>query len=64
MFPPVPLQLAGQSSLAVPVREDDNPETLAARVQAAERRIYPRAIELYARGLLKRESNRVRVRER
>jgi formyltetrahydrofolate-dependent phosphoribosylglycinamide formyltransferase len=46
---------------AVPVLEDDTPDTLADRVQAAERRIYPRAIALYARGLLKREDGRVRV---
>jgi formyltetrahydrofolate-dependent phosphoribosylglycinamide formyltransferase len=46
---------------AVPVREDDTPDTLADRVQAAERRIYPQAIALYAKGLLKRENGRVRV---
>lgn len=48
---------------AVPVHENDDPDTLAARVQAAERRIYPRAVALYARGLLKREQGRVRVLE-
>ncbi|MCP4196949.1 MAG: phosphoribosylglycinamide formyltransferase [Proteobacteria bacterium] len=47
---------------AVSVREDDTPDTLADRVQAAERRIYPKAIALYAKGLLKRENGRVRVR--
>jgi len=46
---------------AVSVREDDTPETLASRVQAIERKIYPKAIDLYARGLLKREGRRVRV---
>jgi phosphoribosylglycinamide formyltransferase-1 len=48
---------------AVPVLEDDTPDTLAARVQAAERRIYPKAVALYAKGLLKREGGRVRVLE-
>jgi phosphoribosylglycinamide formyltransferase-1 len=46
---------------AVPVAEDDTPETLADKVQAAERRIYPVAIGLYATGRLKREGGRVRV---
>jgi phosphoribosylglycinamide formyltransferase-1 len=46
---------------AVPVREEDTPDTLADRVQAAERRIYPQAIALYAKGLLKKENGRVRV---
>ena len=46
---------------AVPVREDDTPDTLADRVQACERRIYPRAVALYAEGLLKREEGRVRI---
>ncbi len=46
---------------AVPVEEDDTPDTLADRVQACERRIYPKAVALYARGLLKREGNRVHI---
>ncbi len=46
---------------AVEVDQDDTPDTLAAKVQAAERRIYPRAIALYAKGLLKREGHRVRI---
>jgi phosphoribosylglycinamide formyltransferase-1 len=46
---------------AVPVREDDTPDTLADRVQACERRIYPRAVALYAKGLLRKEGNRVRI---
>lgn len=46
---------------AVPVLEDDTPDTLAARVQEIERKIYPIAIDLYARGLLSREGQRVRV---
>jgi phosphoribosylglycinamide formyltransferase-1 len=46
---------------AVPVLEDDTPDTLAERVQACERRIYPKAVSLYAAGRLKRERRRVRV---
>ena len=46
---------------AVPVHEDDTPESLAARVQAAERRLLPRAIRLYAEGRLCVEGRCVRV---
>jgi phosphoribosylglycinamide formyltransferase 1 len=46
---------------AVPVHEDDTPDTLADRVQACERRIYPKAVALFAKGLLKREDGRVRI---
>src|SRR5437016_4021293 len=35
---------------AVPVRDDDTAETLAARVLAVEHRIYPRALKLVAQG--------------
>lgn len=45
----------------VPVEEDDTPETLAARVQATEREVYPRAIQLFAEGRLRVEGRRVRV---
>ena len=48
---------------AVPVLESDTPDTLAERVQAAERRIYPKAVALFAQGLLKREGKRVRILE-
>jgi len=48
---------------AVVVREDDTPDTLAARVQEAERRIYPRAVALFAQGRLRIEGRRVRVLE-
>ena len=37
---------------AVPVRDDDTPETLAARVLAAEHRIYPLALRWLAEGRL------------
>jgi formyltetrahydrofolate-dependent phosphoribosylglycinamide formyltransferase len=46
---------------AVPVEEDDIPDTLAARVQAAERRIYPAAISLVARGRVVVEGSRARI---
>lgn len=35
---------------AVPVNEDDTPDSLAARVLDAEHRLYPRALELFASG--------------
>lgn len=46
---------------AVPVLEDDTPDSLAGRVQAAEREIYPQAIQLYAEGRLRIEGRRVRI---
>jgi phosphoribosylglycinamide formyltransferase-1 len=46
---------------AVPVLEDDTPDSLADRVQAAEREIYPQAIQLCAQGRLRVEGRRVRV---
>lgn len=42
---------------AVPVFESDTVDTLAERVQAKERELYPRAIQLFA-------SNRIRVKDR
>ena len=46
---------------AVPVEDDDSVETLAHRVQAKERELYPRAIQLFAEGRLRVEGRRVRV---
>lgn len=46
----------------VPVLDDDTPETLAARVQEAEREAYPEAIRLFAEGRLVVEGRKVRVR--
>jgi phosphoribosylglycinamide formyltransferase-1 len=46
---------------AVEVRDDDTPDTLAARVQTAERELYPEAIRLYAQGRLRIEGRRVRI---
>src|SRR5690606_34254431 len=39
----------------VPVREDDTPESLAERVMAKERELYPQAIQLFAEGRLRVE---------
>jgi formyltetrahydrofolate-dependent phosphoribosylglycinamide formyltransferase len=45
----------------VPVEEDDTPDTLAARVQAAERRLVPEAVRLFAEGRLTIDGRRVRI---
>jgi phosphoribosylglycinamide formyltransferase-1 len=45
----------------VPVTDDDTEETLAAKVQAAEREIYPAAIQLLVTGRLKLENRHVRI---
>src|SRR5947207_1624617 len=47
---------------AVPVRDDDTPDTLAARVFAQECEAYPEAIRLFAEGRLRVEGRRVFVR--
>lgn len=46
---------------AVPVLEDDDADSLAARILKQEHRIYPRAIQLYAEGRLRVEGRRVRI---
>ncbi|MGC9327014.1 MAG: phosphoribosylglycinamide formyltransferase [Candidatus Hinthialibacter sp.] len=46
---------------AVEVYDDDSPDTLAGRVQAAEREAYPEAIQLFAEGRLRIEGRRVRI---
>jgi phosphoribosylglycinamide formyltransferase-1 len=46
---------------AVPVRDDDTPDTLAARVQAVERQLLPEAIRLFAQSRLRVEGRRVRI---
>ncbi len=48
---------------ALPVRDDDTPNSLAERVQALERRLVPEAIRLFAEGRLHFEGRRVRIRE-
>lgn len=45
----------------LPVTDDDTPDTLAERVQALERELYPRAIQLFAEGRLRIEGRRVRT---
>jgi formyltetrahydrofolate-dependent phosphoribosylglycinamide formyltransferase len=45
----------------VPVGDDDTPESLAARVFAAECEAYPEAIRLFAAGRLRIDGRRVRV---
>ena len=42
---------------AVPIREDDTPETLAARVLAVEHKIYPEALRAVAEGRARVESS-------
>jgi len=46
---------------AVPVLEDDTPESLAERVQAVERSLVPEAVRLFAEGRLRIEEGRVRI---
>jgi formyltetrahydrofolate-dependent phosphoribosylglycinamide formyltransferase len=46
---------------AVPVFDNDTPETLAARVREVEKRLYPEAIRLWAQGRLRIEGRRVRI---
>jgi phosphoribosylglycinamide formyltransferase-1 len=48
----------------VPVKEDDNPETLAARILKEEHRLYPRAIQLFAEGRLEVVGRRVRIKDK
>jgi phosphoribosylglycinamide formyltransferase-1 len=45
----------------VPVLDDDTPESLAARVFAAECEAYPQAIQWFAQGRLRIEGRRVRL---
>ncbi len=46
---------------SVPVLDDDTTESLAARVQALERRLVPEAIRLFAQGRLALDGRRVRI---
>ncbi len=46
---------------AVCVRDDDTPETLAARVLAIEHRIYPQALRLLASGAVRLEGDLCRI---
>jgi len=49
---------------AVPVRDDDTPDTLAARVFRQECRAYPEAIRLFAEGRLRAEGGVVHIDDR
>ena len=44
---------------AVPILDDDTPDTLAARILEQEHKIYPRAIQLFAEGRMQVEGRRV-----
>jgi len=46
---------------AVPILEQDSPDTLAARLLVEEHKLYPRAVQLYAEGRLHVEGRRVRI---
>jgi len=46
---------------AVPVRDDDTPQTLAARIFEQECEAYPEAIRLFAQGRLHVQGRRVRI---
>jgi phosphoribosylglycinamide formyltransferase-1 len=46
---------------AVPVLENDTEETLSARIQKEEHRIYPEAIRLFAQGRLSVQGRRVSI---
>lgn len=46
---------------AVPVEADDTPASLAARVLAAEHRVFPEALALLASGRLRLDGRRVRI---
>ncbi len=46
---------------AVPILDDDSPETLAARILVQEHRLYPRAVQLFAEGRLRVEGRRVLI---
>ena len=48
---------------AVPVLEDDTPDSLAERVQAKEREVYPQAIQLIAEGRVRVEGRKVHIRQ-
>lgn len=48
---------------AVPVRGDDTPETLSARVLQQEHRIYPQAVRWFAEGRLVKNHGRVNLRD-
>jgi len=46
---------------SIPVLDDDTPDSLADRVMALERELYPKAVRLFAEGRLRVEGRRVRI---
>lgn len=46
---------------AVPILDDDTPETLAARILVQEHKIYPCAVQLFAEGRLRVDGRRVLI---
>ncbi len=46
---------------AVPILDDDSPETLAARILVQEHKLYPRAVQLFAEGRLRVAGRRVLI---
>ena len=46
---------------AVPILDDDSPETLAARILVQEHKLYPRAVQLFAEGRLHVDGRRVLI---
>lgn len=48
----------------VPVEDDDDAETLAARVLAVEHRLYPEIVTLFARGKIKVIDNKIKIIDR
>jgi phosphoribosylglycinamide formyltransferase-1 len=48
---------------AVPVLEDDTPESLQERILKEEHKLYPRALQLFARGKVKIDGRRARILE-
>ena len=46
---------------AVPILDDDTPETLAARILLQEHKIYPRAVQLFAEGRLRVDGRQVLI---
>ena len=44
---------------AVPILDDDTPDTLAARILEQEHKVYPQAVQLFAEGRLRIEGRRV-----
>ena len=46
---------------AVPILDQDTPETLAARILEQEHQLYPRAVQLFAEGRIQIEGRRVLI---